>query len=462
MKKALSFVTVLLMLAMVSSCVKEEYDTPPTGGKDPDITVNTTIKDLKALYTGTTPVKITDSLVIMGVVSGDDKSGNLYKQIVIQDSTGGISIRIDGNSLYTEYPVGRRLFIKCQGLYLGDYGGLIQLGASDGVDVIEIPLASTDRSILKGIYGLTVTPTPVSISQLNADYQNMLIELNDVEFTAADAGKPYADGVNKVTQNRGLKDCNGGSLIVRTSGYASFANAKTPSGKGKFVGIYTEYNTDGQLLVREPKDLDMAGTRCGGTIPSNGDGILGVAAMYQGSDVTIPSGKIVKGIVISDRTQGNCDPKNLVIQDSTGGIVVRFSANHSFNTGDEVQIDLSGLELTSYNGLIEVMNTPSSAATVTGTGSITPRVATIQQVLANSNLWESTLITIQNATVSGSGGTYSGSKTLNDGTGSLTLYTRSQATFSTTTLPAGNKSFTGYLGDFNGAQLQIRTLSDVQ
>ena len=64
--------------------------------------------------------------------------------------------------------------------------------------------------------------------------------------------------------------------------------------------------------------------------------------------------------------------------------------------------------------------------------------------------------------MSGSGGTYSGSKQLNDGTGTLTLYTRSQATFATTTLPTGNLSFTGYLGDFNGAQLQLRTLADVQ
>ena len=462
MKKALSFITVLFMLATVSSCVKEQYDAPPTGGKDPDVTVNTTIRELKALYTGTTPVKITDSLVIMGVVSGDDRSGNLYKQIVIQDSTGGISIRIDGNSLYTEYPVGRRLFIKCQGLYLGDYGGLIQLGASDGVDVIEIPLASTDRSILKGIYGLTVTPTPVSINQLGPAYQNMLVELNDVEFATADANKTYADGVNKVSQNRTLKDCSGGTLIVRTSGYASFANAKTPAGKGKFIGIYTEYNTDGQMLVRDPADLSMTGTRCGGTVVSNGDGILGITSLHQGSDVTLPSGSIVKGIVISDRAQGNTDPKNLVIQDSTGGIVVRFSTNHTFNLNDEVQVDLSGLTLTSYNGLLEVTNTPSSVATVTGTGTITPRVVTIQQVLANSNAWESTLLTIQNATVSGTGTTYSGSKTLNDGTGSMTLYTRSQATFSTNTLPTGSASYTGYLGDFNGVQLQLRTLSDVQ
>lgn len=462
MKKALSFITVLLMLATVSSCVKENYDTPPTGGKDPDITVTTTIEDLKAKYIGPQPLKIVDDIVIMGVVTGDDRTGNLYKQIVIEDSTAGISIRIDGNSLYTEYPVGRRLFIKCKGLYLGDYAGLIQLGASDGVEVIELPLATVDKNILKGIYGLTVVPTPVTISQLNSSYQNRLIELNGVEFAGAELNKTYADGVNKVSQNRTLKSCSGSSVIVRTSGYASFANQKVPSGNGRFVGIYSEFNTDAQLLVVDPTQLTMDTTRCGGGVVSNGNGILGLSTLHTGDDVTIPAGKIVKGIVISDRANGNIDPKNMVLQDSTGGIVIRFTGTHTFNLNDEVQVDVSGLNLTSYNGLIEVENVPSAAAIVTGTGSITPRVATVAQVLANSNAWESTLITIQNATASGTGGTFSGTKSINDGSASMTLYTRSQAGFSSSTLPGTPKSYTGYLGDFNGAQLQIRSLSDVQ
>jgi hypothetical protein len=205
----------------------------------------------------------------------------------------------------------------------------------------------------------------------------------------------------------------------------------------------------------------MDSTRCGGGVVS-GNGIMGIRSLWTGSDVTIPSGKTIKGIVISDKDNANTDPKNLVIQDSTGGIVVRFTTNHTFSLGDEVTVDVSGQQLTSYNGLIEVLNAPLSVATKTGTGTVTPRVATIAQVQANADAWESTLITIQNATITGTGSTYSGTKTLNDGTGTLSHYTRSQATFAATTLPTGNKTFTGVLGDFNGPQLSIRSLSDVQ
>ena len=138
-----------------------------------------------------------------------------------------------------------------------------------------------------------------------------------------------------------------------------------------------------------------------------------------------------------------------------------FSSNHSFALGDEVTVDLSGLTLTSYNGLYEVTFVPNANATKIGTGTITPRIATCADVQANADLWESTLITIQTANISGST-TYNGTTTITDVTGTLNHYTRSGATFSGTTLPSGNKSFTGVLGDFNGAQLSIRTLSDVQ
>ncbi|MCW5907259.1 MAG: hypothetical protein KIS94_05330 [Chitinophagales bacterium] len=463
MNKFFSSLTLALLTLSFSSCLKENYDAPPTGGKDPNIEVNMTIEALKAMYNGTA-FQITDDFVIKGLVVADDKSGNFYKTIVIEDSTAGISVRLDNTSLYTDYPIGRRIFIKCKGLWVGAYANLIQLGGSINTDgnLDAIPSTLFDKHILKGVYGLPVIPHPVSIAQLNNTYQNKLIELNDVEFNLSDAGKPYADAANKQSLNRTIKDCSGKTIIVRTSGYASFASQLTPSGNGKLLAVYTVYNSTAQLVLRSPADLKMDTTRCGGGVVVSGNGIMGIRTLWAGSDVTIPSGKTITGIVISDKDNANTDPKNLIIQDSTGGIVVRFTANHTYALGDEVTVDVSGQQLTSYNGLIEVNNVPSSAASKTGTGTVTPRVATIAQVQANADAWESTLITIQNATITGTGSTYSGTKTLNDGTGTLSHYTRSQATFSATALPSGNKSFTGVLGDFNGPQLAIRSLSDVQ
>ncbi|HQV00737.1 MAG TPA: DUF5689 domain-containing protein, partial [Bacteroidia bacterium] len=115
------------MMSGVTSCVKKEYDEPPTDGTNPNITVTHTIAQIKAMYAGT-PLRIDSDYVISGVVIADDKSGNFYKSVVIQDSTAGIAIRLDQSDFYTDFPAGRLLFIKCKGLYIGDYGGLIQMG----------------------------------------------------------------------------------------------------------------------------------------------------------------------------------------------------------------------------------------------------------------------------------------------------------------------------------------------
>ena len=48
--------------------------------------------------------------------------------MVIQDETGGIELSLDKTYLCNEFWVGQRVFVKCQGMYIGDYGELIQLG----------------------------------------------------------------------------------------------------------------------------------------------------------------------------------------------------------------------------------------------------------------------------------------------------------------------------------------------
>ena len=325
-----------------------------------------------------------------------------------------------------------------------------------------IPVALYDNFILKGSYFHTVAPKVVTINQLTANDQNLLIKLNNVEFQTSDAGKPYADGFNKLSVSRTIKDCSGGTAATYNSGYANFANHLTPTGNGTLVCIYSLYNTTGQLLLRDESDIHLDSVRCGGSVVVTGNGIMGIRGLYQGSDVVIPSGKTVTGVVISDNTAANFDTKNLVIQDSTGGIVIRFTAAHSFLVGDKVTVDLSGLTLTSYNGLAEVTNTPSANATKIGTGTITPRVATCAEVQTNSTAWQSTLLSVQNAAITPLASTYSGNKTLTDGSGTLTLYTRTGATFATATIPSSNKSYTGVLGCFTTPQLSVRTLSDVQ
>ena len=101
----LTFAAIILMSSatMLNSC-KKDFDSPP-GASDPNIVANTSIKALKALHTtnGSYTLINTD-VIISGVVTANDKSGNFYKQLWIQDSTGGLQILLDAASLYGTCP----------------------------------------------------------------------------------------------------------------------------------------------------------------------------------------------------------------------------------------------------------------------------------------------------------------------------------------------------------------------
>ena len=79
------------------------------------MTPNTTIAELKALYKNA-PVKIDKDILIGGQVVSEDRSGNIYKSLYIQDATGGIELKIGKNALYNDYKLGQWVYVKCSGL----------------------------------------------------------------------------------------------------------------------------------------------------------------------------------------------------------------------------------------------------------------------------------------------------------------------------------------------------------
>jgi len=265
----------------------------------PDIVANTTIKDLKARYTaqGTT-VAVNDDVVIEGVVNMDDKSGNYYQQISIQDSTGGILLRLAGSNLNTSYPVGRKIYVKAKGLYLGDYGRMIQLGG--GVDSVNggVTLLTQnlqDKHIIKGATNQPLTPRVVSFAQLGTSlqdpYVNTLVQLQNVEFSAGDLGKTYAD--NGASGNRFVQGCTAPTtnrVTLRTSDFSNFATIPLPGGNGDITGIYSIFNTTRQFTIRDTTDVKFYGTRCS-------SGTIGGPGLTLGtSPLTINFDNIINGL----------------------------------------------------------------------------------------------------------------------------------------------------------------------
>jgi hypothetical protein len=257
---------VLAILFLNLSC-DPSYDIPPsliTEAFAPDLT----IKDLVSKHVMGKFEQWQKPNTIAGVVVANDRTDNFYKSIVLQDNSGGITVRLDGIKLSANYPVGMKIAIRLKGLWLGDYGKLIQLGA--GVDLSDpaypslfpIPQTLFDQFIIKGPVASEPQAQLVKISELGNNYQSQLVQLNQVAFVVADTGKTYADAKNKESLNRTIQDCNGNNIIVRTSGYASFAAIKTPSMMGTLKGIYSVFGSTKQLIIRDTGDIRMQLSRC--------------------------------------------------------------------------------------------------------------------------------------------------------------------------------------------------------
>lgn len=472
MKKTVFLVSIVVL--MMNSCVKDQFDNP-TPFADPNLTVNFNLKRLKDSFkaSGKPVMSIQGDYIISGIITADDKSGNFYKEIVIQDSFSAIGIKIDRSNLYNDFPIGRRVFIKLKGMAVGSYNNLIQLGGY--VDSITTPGANTLGAIpsgkindylVKGSLGHVVAPLTTTISGLTDDHQYRLIQLEKMEIDCNEIGTTYADAVNQSSASRTLNDCSGNSIILRNSGYANFAGTMLPSKGGTVTAIYTVYRTDKQLMIRDESDMKLDTTRCkicsGGTTGT--ETLITVQELrdkFSGTAVTVSNVK-VKGIVISDKDGGNITSQNLVIQDATAGIAVRFTASHSFNLNDEVELAINGLSLEEFKSTLQVNNATVASAKKIGTGSITPRTATLTDINNNFETWESTLVKVDNGTISGTSSTYFGSKTLADASANITLYTASTATFANTNYKTGTVSVVGILSQFNATkQLQMRNESDV-
>jgi hypothetical protein len=476
----LSCLAVMISAVIISGC-KKKFDQPPTEVTEPNIQANLTIKQLKASYVKGRPVELTGDSIITGIVVADDRSGNFYKNIVIQDSTSGLILNLSQSNLFNDYPVGRRVWVKLKGLWMGDYNGQVQVGFTKDVmsnNINDIPQSLIPNYIIKGSIGHFVTPRVVTASQLTSSVrdtlQATLIQLLDYQFATADTAKTFGD-VTLSTSTRSfiINNCTGGTsnqLELYNSSYANFANLSVPNGKGPITGIYMPYGTTKEILIRDTSDVPFNNPRCGSAPPPPVTNLITIAAlrnMYTGSNIKITAATQITGTVISNPT--NVSSGSFIIQDgSNRGVSVYYGGSVSFNVGDSVVLDITGDSLLNYKNSLEVKtgfgaSAPSPVAINRPVQPVTLTAAQVASSIAtlNSANIEYTLVKIAGATASPAG-TYSGSKTLTDASGSLTLFTSSTANFATSTVPSGSQNWVGYGYNFGTTkEFAIRGTSDV-
>ena len=337
--------------------------------------------------------------------------------------------------------LGDEVEVKISQLTIEEFNGLLQV---NGVPVANATVLSSGNSI---------TPRVATIADITANANAWESTLVNVQTATLNGGTTYGDfGIM-------LNDATGS--ISMFSAFSNFTGTAIPTGTGDVTGVVGDYNGT-QINIRNTSDVNISGGGGGGSTTFITIGAT--RALFSGSATTAPASTSIAGIVISDKNNGNITDRNLVLQQTGGsGIIIRFSAaNTTISEGDSITVEISGGDISEFNGLLQVSNVPNANATVISSGnSITPRVATVADILANAETWESTLVIINGATITGAA-TYSGTTSVADASAAIDLYTRAGASFSGDNVPGGNVNITAIVSQFTGYQLNIRNTTDVQ
>jgi len=435
---------------LMYGCLDNDFEAP-----DPlDIPIGEvhTIAELRQIFAdgGNQPIRFTEDVTIFGVVTMDGSSGNIFRSAFLEDNTAAINIRLTSpGGLYQ----GDSLRLNLRGTVLNSFENMLQI---DSVHV--------GNNIVKIKTLVDFEPEVVNINTLlsNPGYQGRLVKLENVEFQANELGQTFADADNLLAQNRMLRDCDGNQIIVRTSGFANFADELLPEGNGSLVALVSQFRDVTQLFIRNIAEVDMEGPRCSEQDSEDIISLAEVRQLFNEGITSIPAGKSIVGVITSDRVNENIFRLNAYIQDATGAIAIRFTDTHDFNLWDRITIFAGTLNLSEFNGLLQISDVPIGNAILSETNIlIEPEETTIQNILDNIDTFESRLVKIPNVTISG-GTTFAGNRTLNDGTGSISLFTREDATFSDDAIPQGTVTLTGIVSIFNTPNIIIRNLDDIQ
>ncbi|MBD5422327.1 MAG: hypothetical protein HDR49_04780 [Bacteroides sp.] len=427
-KSILAAVALAVSMTVMTGC-DEDLAVPPLSIPSTDVRANTTIADFKQQYwsndnnycieVGKTAEG--EDLIIGGRIIASDEGGNIYQNLMLQDSTGAVTIAVLTNStdglsdLNTKYKVGEEMYINVTGLYAGKYAGLFQIGTAG--DYNGTPqtskMAATDflgHTYLNGL------PDPAKcivnemtigeiLSATSVDdqmkFQSQLVEIKNVSFIGGGELTWGETGSSSTAVNRYIIDEAGNQLLVRNSNKSDFCDQVLPAGHGNVKGILSYYNGTWQFLFRTPSDCtDFGGESYAPVIEGEGTAdvpytVGAVLAGAQGSEVwvtgyivgwvdgqvlssgakfTVPA-TVASNILLAaspDETNvANCIPVQL-----TNGSDVRTALNlqnNSANLGKQVTIKGN---LEAYFGTAGIKSTTAYAWGDKGDDSGTPSTPT--------------------------------------------------------------------------------------
>lgn len=252
------------------------YFTTAEGTSEPEYTP---IADVRALYVDGN-VTISEDWTIRGTVISNLElnNGSSLKNIIIQDETAGIMVRLTSNN--TDFLSGDVVEVKIQDQSLEQYNGLLQLN--------NVPV----ENVTETAQGTLPEAKVISAAQLlTGDYESQYVAVENVQAVEADLGKTWVTGGNNTSIT--IESATGETFVVYSARYSDIlAEATVPEGSGTLKGIAQRFNSNIQIMLASTEDYaGLTGERFGSEQPepniiagTQGDGIYTSTV-----DLTLPS-----------------------------------------------------------------------------------------------------------------------------------------------------------------------------
>jgi len=261
---------IIILGVLLASCFKLD-EVPPLKY---DGEANMTIAELQEFHKPNAEYPTTlieDDIVITGLVISTDEFGSSYKEIYIQDETGGICIRTSNTSYYNKYRIGQRVFVEVKGLCLGNYVsgknfGAHQLGLYGNTNGGVEFLSSKAENLHVFRHDVPqARPAPKVVTQqsdldLPRDYHT-LVRLENCRFELANGTNTYYDfssSYSTVSRRIRFNIGEGKGIDARISQYCNFASNILPEGTLDIVGILSKFYDDTpQLIICSINDVEI-------------------------------------------------------------------------------------------------------------------------------------------------------------------------------------------------------------
>jgi len=285
------------------------------------LTPTITISEVKEMYQGTMiEFGVNTNYVMEGYVVSSDEYGNFKEKLVLQDAvenpTSGIQILLENETIFEDYTIGDKIFVKLNKLYMSKNDNILTLGFPNGDKITKIDALVINQFLYNSKENFEIQPTEIFISEVqNPEYENTLVSVLDVQLVENELGKAFTFFTGTNDETRTLETCGEiTKLTVFTNGNATFSNELFPEGHGTITGVLSTH-----LEIRNTNDIQFF-------------------EAFESCPIIIPK------IMITE------------VADPTNSTTARFV--ELYNAGDS-EINLTGWKLNKYvNGSTTISSSP--------------------------------------------------------------------------------------------------------